>query len=463
MLIKTISMTQKIISQFLLWKRFCKPKRPKGEWFAKPFPNREVNILLLLSLFKILLILLIILPVSCTDVNKETNQKKEAEIMDNSFKSEVTFLKKFTDIVLLSNSKGNAQVAISSSLQGRVMTSTANGEQGRSYGWINHELFESEDTLEHINVFGGEERFWLGPEGGQFSIFHKKGGAFNLDNWYVPRLLDLDPFEIISKTDSKVTFTKSASLENYSGSRFQFDIERSVEILESEQAYQILGITAPGVVQQLTYQTTNTITNIGNEAWDKESGALSIWLLGMFNHSPHTVIIVPFIKGEESELGPIVNDDYFGKVPADRLKVSEGVIYFKGDGEYRSKIGLSPLRAKKFAGSYDYENNILTIIKYSKPEGVTDYVNSFWEIQKEPYKGDVVNSYNDGPSEPGAKPLGPFYELESSSPAAILKSGESITHIQQTYHFEGEEALLNTIALTVLGVSVKEIKAAFKK
>ncbi len=53
-------------------------------------------------------------------------------------------------------------------------------------------------------------------------------------------------------------------------------------------------------------------------------------------------MIIPFIKGDEKELGPIVNDAYFGKVPSDRLKVGDGVIYFKGDGTYRSKIAYRP-------------------------------------------------------------------------------------------------------------------------
>jgi hypothetical protein len=33
--------------------------------------------------------------------------------------------------------------------------------------------------------------------------------------------------------------------------------------------------------------------------------------------------------------------------------------------------------------------------------GATDYVNSMWEDQKEPFSGDVVNSYNDGPTATG--------------------------------------------------------------
>ena len=32
-----------------------------------------------------------------------------------------------------------------------------------------------------MNGFGGEDRFWLGPEGGQFSIFFKKDDPFDLE------------------------------------------------------------------------------------------------------------------------------------------------------------------------------------------------------------------------------------------------------------------------------------------
>jgi len=86
-----------------------------------------------------------------------------------------------------------------------------------------------------------------------------------------------------------------------------------------------------------------------------------------------------------------------------------------------------------------------------------------WELQAEPYSGDVVNSYNDGPAEPGAKPFGPFYELETSSPAARLSPGESVCHTHRTYHLQGPEADLDPIAKATLGVTIAEIKAAFSK
>lgn len=399
--------------------------------------------------------------IGCTP--QKSDQQTSTLEAYTTYADDVDFINKYTDILDLSAPDGQGNVAVSAALQGRVMTSSAGGRLGRSLGWINRELFTSGDTLEHINVYGGEERFWLGPEGGQFSIFFENGADFNLDNWYTPKLIDLEPFEIKSQTTSSAVFTKNSSLTSYSGFQFDMAIERKVEVLPAKTVFNELGIAPQSELSLVAYQTTNTLTNTGDQDWDKENGLLSIWLLGMFNHSPSTTIVIPFLPGGEEDLGPAVNDAYFGKVPEDRLVVKDSVMFFSGDGQYRSKIGLSPQRAKEVLGSYDAANGILTIVKYNKPEGVTDYVNSMWEIQEQPYAGDVVNSYNDGPPEPGAKPLGPFYELETSSPALALKSGEAGTHVQLTCHFEGDERALNQIAEQVLGVSLEEITSVLNK
>jgi len=357
--------------------------------------------------------------------------------------------------------KNQEKVPVATVIQGRVMTSSALGNTGRSYGWINRELFKSKDTLDHINVYGGEERFWLGPEGGQYSIFFEKGNEFNLDNWYTPKLIDLEPFNVSSKTSNQVTFTKKATLTNYSGFKFSLGIERTVEVLSKEAIQNEFNLKTLDNTHVVAYKTTNILTNIGDETWKKETGLLSIWLLGMFNPSPNTTVIIPYVTGSEG--GSIVNDTYFGKVPSERLVVSDSVMYFSGDGEYRSKIGLSPMRAKDIAGSYDSENKILTIIKFNKPESETDYVNSMWEIQEKPYAGDVINSYNDGAPEPGKAPLGPFYELETSSPALALKAGEKGIHTQTTCHIEGDTEDLEPILTKLFGVTVLDIKNAFNQ
>jgi hypothetical protein len=64
---------------------------------------------------------------------------------------------------------------------------------------------------------------------------------------------------------------------------------------------------------------------------------------------------------------------------------------------------------------------VLTLVPFTLPPASHGHVNSKWETQKQPYGGDVANSYNDGPPAPGVKPLGPLHERESSSPAAATR------------------------------------------
>jgi len=310
-----------------------------------------------------------------------------------------------------------------------------------------------------MNAFGGEDRFWLGPEGGQYSIFFRKGDPFDLEHWQTPPLIDSEPWPVAEQGPRHVMFRIESRLVNYSGTRFELRVDRTIRLLERQAAAGMLGVSLPAGLKLVAFESENVLANTGTAAWTKPGGLLSIWILGMFQPSPRTTVVVPYREGPESERGPIVNDAYFGKVPADRLLAKDGRLFFRGDGERRSKIGLSPERATGILGSYDATRRLLTIVSYTQPAGASDYVNSMWEIQKQPYRGDVVNSYNDGPPAPGAKPLGPFYELETSSPAAPLRPGEKLTHVHRTFHFQGERALLDTLARKLLGASLEEIEA----
>ena len=381
---------------------------------------------------------------------------------NKTFGDDLKFLAKNTDAVILSEPAGQAKIAVSPKLQGRVLTSTAAGDNGLSFGWINRALLSSGKPDQHINAYGGEDRFWLGPEGGQFSIFFKKDAPFDLEHWFTPAPIDTESFELIDKSNDRIQMKKDIRLENYSGTCFELRVYREVIVLESRDVSKLLNADLAANIKFVAYQSNNRITNTGKTAWDKTSGMLSIWILGMFNPSPATTIVIPYKAGPEQELGPLVNDAYFGKVPVDRLVIAKNALFFKGDGQYRGKIGLSPKRAKSVLGSYDAANKVLTIVQYTKPEGVVEYVNSMWEIQKEPFHGDTINSYNDGPPKPGVKPLGPFYELETSSPAAALEPGKTLEHVHRTFHLQGEEQELDGIARSVLGVGVDEIKKAFK-
>ncbi len=388
-----------------------------------------------------------------------------------TFSDDVLFLKGHTETVVLADRDGMARVAVCPALQGRVMTSTASGAGGLSFGWINYDLIESKKTKPHINVYGGEDRFWLGPEGGPFSIFFAKGAPQDLEHWQTPAPIDTEPFILAERSETRALLRKSIRLANASGATFELEVSREIRLLAAEDAWEAVKVAPRLNVNVVAFESSNRVTNSGKEAWRKETGLLSVWILGMFNPSPETTVVVPYRHGP----GPRVNDSYFGKVPPDRLIVRRkqaapapgeppdaGVLFFKGDGQHRSKIGIPPGRAHPVLGSWDAAHRVLTVVTTTISEGAP-YVNSVWGEQKDPYSGDALNSYNDGPAAPGAKPLGPFYELETSSPALALKPGQSARHVHRTLHFLGPLEGLDEIARATLGVPLAEIEAAFRK
>ena len=112
--------------------------------------------------------------------------------------------------------------------------------------------------------------------------------------------------------------------------------------------------------------------------------------------------------------------------------------------------------AKPVVGSFDFKKNVLTILIPEVHKNAM-YVNSKWELQKAPYKGDVINSYNDGPLQDGSQ-MGPFYEIESSSPAKELKHGETEEYHQTTLHLQGDYLSLKELAKQLLHVDLDEVK-----
>ena len=367
------------------------------------------------------------------------------------------FKDKGIETVELRSPDGQSRVLTVPAYQGRVMTSTTGGDSGRSYGWINHDFIASGEVNPQFNSFGGEERFWIGPEGGPNSWFFKPGDEQIYANWKVPAVIDTDNYEVIERSDASVTYAGHAVLTNASGREFSIGFRRKVEIVPTSEVADILGVPVPEGVRALVYSTANTLTNEGDSAWNRETGMPSVWLLGCFNPTKTTTVFIPYNKDHE---GRIVKDDYFGEMPEGRLVADDGMVYFKIDGEYRAKIGLPAGSAKDLCGSYDSEAHVLNILRYTVPQGDNDYVNSQWGPQEDCFGGDVINSYNDGPTETGTI-MGPFYEIETSSPGAALAPGESLTHTQYTMHLEGPEEALAPLIKAVFGKDVADIKGRF--
>ena len=399
--------------------------------------------------FKSLLPLLLIFSIACNSTNN-----KEIKMQQETFGNDLDFLRKHhKNLILLE--EGDARLIVLPDYQGRVMTSTAEGDEGMSFGWINHELVASGKFTEHFSAFGGEDRLWLGPEGGQYSIYFKKGVDFTFDNWFVPREIDTEPFDVLATSKTEASFQKRMHLENYSGTAFDLMINRKIRLMSNAEIELLLKGAIQQDVKVVGFESENIITNEGKNQWDKSTGLLSLWVLSMLRADDSTTVFIPYRKGDSTALGKVLTDDYFGKVPSERLKVDSGLIRFKADGKLRSKIGISPLRTVPMAASYDARNRVLTIALFSFDPIQQDYVNSLWKIQEDPYSGDVVNAYNDGPVD--GKQMGKFYEIESSSPAAALAPGKQLVHTHKTIHLKGKPEDLEHITNALFGVKLDQV------
>ncbi len=398
-------------------------------------------------------IIYLLIGVSCTFPKEPNTPDAMTEPRPGTFGYDAQYIAKYRKIHVLQ--LGEARVLVVPDFQGRVMTSSSSGEAGASYGWINYSLIHSGAVQPHINPYGGEDRFWIGPEGGQYAVFFKQGDPFDFEHWQTPALIDTEPFEVLSVDSAQITFVKKGTITNYQGYPFSLDIRRQIAIRDGADVAGALGVPPEGL-DLVAFESDNSITNAGADPWLPETGLLSIWILGMFNPSDETTVIVPYTSGESAK---VLTDDYFGKVPSDRLHDTGNVIYFRGDGKARSKIGLTPNGARNVAGSYDAKLKLLTLVMYDL-DHKGKYLSSKWEHHKDPYTGDAFNSYNDGPLTDGSQ-LGPFYELESSSPAMALEPGESLRHRHLTVHLTGSPEALNKITTSVLGVTLQEIESAF--
>lgn len=440
--------------------------------------------------FKIFLIS-VMLAGSCHDKPAQQQATSLSPYKQGSFGYDLAFLQQHDSVIVLQSEQGEAQVVVSPKYQAKVFTSTANGKEGLSFGWIHYKAFTAPPDA-HMNAYGGENRIWLGPEGGKFSLFFPKDSPMTFQHWKTPAAFDTEAWKVTTQGPLSVTMQKDMQLVNYAGTPLSISVTRRITILSRHDIDGLLHLQPDSAVKAVGYQTVNTLTNTGAQAWTETTGMPCIWMLDMFNPSPESVIIIPYkeeanpdgrVEKEEASLrdeankgdgGSVKRDDktgrpggnprvattdYFGEIPPDRIRYAQNTLFFKADGKSRGKLGIHPQKAKPLAGSYDAQHQVLTITLFElDPSG--KYLNQEWNTHKPPFSGDAVNAYNDGALADGSQ-MGPFYELESVSPAAALLPGHTLSHQHAVFHFTGGEAALDPICRQLLGVSLDMVKKAF--
>jgi hypothetical protein len=253
--------------------------------------------------------------------NSSTNASASDSATKGTYAYDANFLKQHTKKILELHDKDNqSKILLSSDYQGRVMTSTATGDTGSSYGWINYDLISSGQKKGQFNPVGGEERFWMGPEGGQYALYFKKGDTFNIKYWQVPPIIDTVAYDVVQADSSHAVFSKTATLTNYSGTTFNIAIQRSIHLLDKNAIAQKLNTTIPANVHCVGYETNNEVKNIGNEDWKKEKGLVSVWLLGMMTPTDETTAIIPFKPLPDAR--SLITTNYFGNISHELLHIT---------------------------------------------------------------------------------------------------------------------------------------------
>jgi hypothetical protein len=107
-------------------------------------------------------LLLFFLSGCSSSVNKNSNQMKNNENKGKYGYDVAFFSENKVSTIELKSNDSKACILIVPGYQGRVMTSSVDGNDGVSFGWINYKFIAAGKPSNQFNPFGGEERIWLG-------------------------------------------------------------------------------------------------------------------------------------------------------------------------------------------------------------------------------------------------------------------------------------------------------------
>ena len=419
-----------------------------------------------------------------------------------SYRNGLNYLESKTKVLELCNRFG-ARVAVCPEWNGRVMTSTSDGLDGTSYGFIPVAGIEAEDPS-HV-FFGGEDQFSVSPESGPYSLFAESQPAVSPIRHHLrrPQGIQEGPLTVDTLPPDPIRMRRTVQMTNVVGTTFDFDVVRTVRLLSSGDVERIFGDPVAMALEQadisfVGFETINALHNRGTPIVRK-NGLVSIRIRSMFNTGQETVAILPFRVGDDTELGPTFSTDFFGSSPHGRLRVMPQAALLRADSKYRCQIGISHKRALPFLGAIDFRIGLMTLTTFSLPiapweydysdnanlgavgNTVADFMNAreylpyesaAWqtsatdaegEITPECdseamlYFGEAVRAYNHGPLIPGESPIAQFYGFDVFAPAKELNRGESLTHHQFTAHINADNQTLAYIARTLFGVDYDQV------
>jgi hypothetical protein len=373
------------------------------------------------------------------------------------FKEAVSLLKAAKrEHYILKGQNTARQVLVCPELAGRVMGTTCSGPTGVFGGFIDAKAFK--DGITDIwDNWGGEERYWLCPEGGQYGLmFGGKKSCF--ENYTVQDGFNNQPFKTleVSKLGNSITMRSRMVLKNGVGTIFHVEITRRITLLDACP----YSLGQGDKVDFTGFQSESRLTNVGDKPMTRETGVLAHWHLGQFPVDEHIIAVIPYRPGHYSD--PPVREDYFkdfvvgGAMPANRYRILPASVLFKADGKVRTKIGQNRSRAMGLLASYNLATDEIVLLDYDFYPN-HEYAASYWYELADPYDGDCISFSAEGPDQEGGS-RGRCYELEAMSPALFLHPGESFDWRTRTLHMTGPRVVMAGILRRNLSTEISSLE-----
>jgi hypothetical protein len=341
-----------------------------------------------------------------------------------SYRDAINYLGSKTRILELCNQIGG-RIVICPDWNGNVMTSTCNGIDGNSFGLINVNAIDAGKTDWFYNSYGGEDQLIFFPESGVFVI-------------------DSMPQHPV------VRMRRSVRLNTVHGNHAEFDLIRTVRLLERYEIFETFGNAAAISLDQMDvsfvgFETANSIVNsaVRSPSW---SYPVSVQIRGMFNSGQSAVAIIPFQSAEEPESELPIDTNFFGFSPHGRLRFLPSTALLRTDGKYRCQVTVPRERAKPFLGALDFREGMLTLVTFDMLEL------PYWDESEQ-----KVRVYNHGPAFPGETDFAQFYEFNIFSQIYELPHGETRTFHQYTLHINADNRTLTYLVHEVFGVEYEQV------
>jgi hypothetical protein len=327
----------------------------------------------------------------------------------------LNYLAQKTPVIELYNQLGG-RVVVCPEWNGRVLTSTCEGLDGDSFGFVDVQAIDAE----RFENFGGEDHWTISP------LVH--------------------PFSVESIREHNAMLQRTLYMADANGKSVELHLSRSISLLHRQTLRTWFGDTIADLLEQTDVSMVGFCTE--NTIWSQERGYIASRQRGMFNASPHTCIIISTLPKDFTSEPFSVEIDYLSGSPHGRVRHLSDTLLLRADGHGRCRATIPFSLSPPIFGAVECRAGTLTLWTFELPD------NS---------EGNIIQIDNSGGS-PTPKPdWSAHYEINCFSPAHKLLPETPLLYNQCTLHLNADNHILNNLIQQIFNISLENISHKMRR